>query len=58
MTEIVDRMLPDLIDVGGWGSNVHQIHPNMQNSNLENDHIKQLLYNSLPSHTLEHVVYH
>lgn len=49
MATIVERMLPDLIDVGGWGGGTHQTNLNSQNSNGHNDNIKQALCRSLQS---------
>ncbi|CAF1084520.1 unnamed protein product [Rotaria sordida] len=49
MAIIVERMLPDLIDVGGWGGGTHQTNINTQNSNAQNDHLKQILCKSLQS---------
>lgn len=51
MANIVDRMLPDLIDVGGWGTTAttHQTNSNTQNLNTQNDQLKQLLSKSLQS---------
>ncbi len=49
MATIVDRMLPDLIDVGGWGAGAHQTNSNTQNSNGQNDQLRQTLSKSLQS---------
>jgi len=49
MAIIVERMLPDLIDVGGWGTGTHQTNSNTQNSNIHHDHLKQSLTKSLKS---------
>ncbi|CAF3322607.1 unnamed protein product [Rotaria socialis] len=49
MAIIVERMLPDLIDVGGWGGGAHQTNMNIQNSNAQNDYLKQILCKSLQS---------
>jgi hypothetical protein len=49
MAIIVERMLPDLIDVGGWGTNTHQTNSNSHNFNAQNDHLKQILIKSLQS---------
>jgi hypothetical protein len=49
MAIIVERMLPDLIDVGGWGTSTHQTSSNTQNLNTQNDHLKQSLSKSLQS---------
>ncbi|CAF2397266.1 unnamed protein product [Rotaria sp. Silwood2] len=49
MAIIVERMLPDLIDVGGWGGGAHQTNINAHNSNTQNDHLKQILCKSLQS---------
>ncbi|CAF0823791.1 unnamed protein product [Rotaria sp. Silwood1] len=49
MAIIVERMLPDLIDVGGWGGGTHQTNINTQNSNAHNDHLRQILCKSLQS---------
>ncbi|CAF3753984.1 unnamed protein product [Adineta steineri] len=49
MATIVERMLPDLIDVGGWGATTHQSNTNIQQLNAQNDHLKQLLSKSLQS---------
>lgn len=49
MAVIVDRMLPDLIDVGGWGAVIHPTSSNTQTFNAQNDHLKQLLSKSLQS---------
>jgi hypothetical protein len=49
MAIIVDRMLPDLIDVGGWGASTHQTNSNIQNLNGQNDHLRQILTKSFQS---------
>jgi hypothetical protein len=49
MAIIVERMLPDLIDVGGWGANTHQINSNTQVLNAHNDQLKQQINKSLQS---------
>jgi hypothetical protein len=49
MAIIVERMLPDLIDVGGWGATTHQTNSNSHNLNPQNDHLKQILSKSLQS---------
>ncbi|CAF3870124.1 unnamed protein product [Rotaria magnacalcarata] len=49
MAVIVERMLPDLIDVGGWGGGAHQTIMNIRNSNAQNDYLKQILCKSLQS---------
>ena len=49
MTRIVERMLPDLIDVGGWGGGTHPIVSRSQNANMQSDYLKQTLYKSLQS---------
>ncbi|CAF0941775.1 unnamed protein product [Adineta ricciae] len=49
MTIIVDRMLPDLIDVGGWGATTHQANTTNTNFNAQNDQLKQILSKSLQS---------
>lgn len=48
MAIIVERMLPDLIDVGGWGG-AHQANMNAQHANGQNDHLRQILCKSLQS---------
>jgi hypothetical protein len=49
MAIIVERMLPDLIDVGGWGAGTHQNNPNGPNTNGQNDQLKLLVSKSLQS---------
>jgi len=49
MAIIVERMLPDLIDVGGWGASTHQTNSNTHVLNAQNDQLKQLLNKSLQS---------
>jgi hypothetical protein len=49
MAIIVERMLPDLIDVGGWGTGPHQTNTNTQTFSAQNDHLKQILSKSLQS---------
>ncbi len=49
MAFIVERMLPDLIDVGGWGTGPHQTTSHTQTFNAQNDHLKQILSKSLQS---------
>ena len=49
MAIIVERMLPDLIDVGGWGAGTHQNNSNGPNTNGQNDQLKQLVSKSLQS---------
>ncbi len=48
-SSIVERMLPDLIDVGGWGTGTNQTNTNIQNFNVQNDYLKQILSKSLQS---------
>jgi hypothetical protein len=49
MASIVERMLPDLIDVGGWGTGPPQTTSNTQTSNAQNDQLRQILSKSLQS---------
>lgn len=49
MTTIVERMLLDLIDVGGSGAGPPQTNVNIQTSNAETDRLKQSLIKSLQS---------
>lgn len=49
MATIVERMLPDLIDVGGWGAGAPQANVNSQTFNAQNDRLKQSLIKSLQS---------
>lgn len=49
MATIVERMLPDLIDVGGWGAGAPQTNVNSQTFNAQNDRLKQSLIKSLQS---------
>jgi hypothetical protein len=49
MANIVERMLPDLIDVGGWGTGAHPTNSSAQNFNPQNDRLKQILTKSLQS---------
>jgi hypothetical protein len=49
VTNIVERMLPDLIDVGGWGAGTHQTNPTGQNVSIQNDHLKQSVSRQLQS---------
>lgn len=46
---MTDRMLPDLIDVGGWGAATHQSNNNNANINARNDHLKELISKSFQS---------
>lgn len=49
MATIVERMLPDLIDVGGWGAGPPQTNVNTQPFNAQTDRLKQNLIKSLQS---------
>lgn len=53
MTSIVDKMLPDLIDVGGWGAGaITTATTNGSTLNGQNEQLKQLVNKSFQSHRL------
>lgn len=49
MAVIVERMLPDLIDVGGWGTGSHQNNPTIPNVSTQDEQLQQQLSKSLQS---------
>ena len=52
VSNMSERMLPDLIDVGGWGPGGHQTTANIAHNNAQNEQLKQSISKTFQSNSL------